>query len=581
MRNIYNHLRQDKGNTYFWIKLLISMFILEIWFVDSEWFLAESNNYIAIALMVSLLTTMIYGIIFKNQNKITTFIFSFLMIDVVNVLVLLSPIYHRHFLYDLISVMLLGSMVFLISSKQKKITITIYGTILLINVLIQSKQMTNQHSIKLFVSSFAFPVLCFIVFQIISEWLISSEKAIVSLKEDKKKLLLKQSKLDKEIKLSSQRLDYLSKDLRKKSFEIQNILNLTGQFGENTDSEKIISSFMLTLIGQLGCSHALYLGLSQPTSTFYSILDTKGVHDEKLKTFRIYKDSFIIQLLKSSREPLLVNNIPQSQLYRDEVELLSHFSKDLICPITSRNKIVGMFIIGEKLNGNNFSREDMNLVSILTNQASFILEQSKVSEEIYDFYNKTVRALLRTQEIKDAYSKGHATRTAQYVRAIGSSMGIVNDGLRNLTYGTILHDIGKIVTKDEFLTYDKKFNGNDSEIKKKILDHTLVGASILKSVGFIEPVVDMALHHHEWYNGEGYPHQLNSDQISIESRILTVCNAYDAMVNDKPYRKSMNKEMAMDQLHIMAGTQFDPDIVEIFINEVNSNPNLIKLSTRH
>jgi putative nucleotidyltransferase with HDIG domain len=277
----------------------------------------------------------------------------------------------------------------------------------------------------------------------------------------------------------------------------------------------------------------------------------------------------------------MVSKIPQSQLYRDEKELLNMFIEDLICPISSRSKIIGLFIIGKKLTGSIFTREDMNLVSILTNQAAFILEQSKISEEIYDFYNKTVRTLLRAQEVKDAYSKGHATRTAQYVRAVGISMGLSNDELRNLTYGTILHDIGKIVTKDEILAYDKKFNGNDHEIKKQILDHTIVGASILKSVGFIEPVVDMALHHHEWFNGEGYPHQLQGTQISTESRILAVCNAYDAMMHDKPYRKSLNREIAIEQLNQMAGSQFDPEIVEVFTGEVNSNPNIIDLSKRH
>jgi len=240
-----------------------------------------------------------------------------------------------------------------------------------------------------------------------------------------------------------------------------------------------------------------------------------------------------------------------------------------------------MFILGKKLTGSNFTQEDMNLVSILTNQAAFILEQSKLSEEIYDFYNKTVKTLLRAQEIKDAYSKGHAIRTSQYVRAVATNMGFSYEELRNLTYGTILHDIGKIVTKDEILSYDKKFNGNDAEIKKQILDHTIVGGSILKSVGFIEPVVDLALHHHEWFNGEGYPHQLSGEEISKESRILSVCNAYDAMINDKPYRKSLNKEWAQNQLQKMAGSQFDPEVVNIFLDEVNSNQNLKKLSIRH
>ena len=117
------------------------------------------------------------------------------------------------------------------------------------------------------------------------------------------------------------------------------------------------------------------------------------MHNDRIKNIRIYKESFLIQLLKSTREPVLVKNIPQQQLYKDEKELLALFTEDLVSPITSRNKLIGMFIVGKKLNDQIFTREDINLVSILTNQAAFILEQSKISEEIYDFYNKTVRGM--------------------------------------------------------------------------------------------------------------------------------------------------------------------------------------------
>lgn len=581
MKEFYKNINFVKANIYFWAKICLSFFVLSIWLIDSNLFTAASNIYIATALIVSLLSTILFGIIFKNQKRSNDIITLFAVLDIFIILICLFPFYSSHFLYNMITFIMLSSVAFLIKPKQKTILIALYFTLLILVVALQLKEYTISEASSFVLSVIIFPIMCLIIFQFIANWLEASEQKIGKLELEKNLLLAKQNKLDKEIKLSSQRLDYLSKDLRKKSFEIQNILSLTDQLGESTDSQKIISSFLLTMVGQLGSSHALYLGLANPSSTYYSILDEKGVHNDRINDIRIYKDSFLIQLLKSSREPILVSKIPQAQLYRDEKELLNLFNEDLISPISTKNKIVGMFIIGKKLTGGIFTREDMNLVSILTNQAAFILEQSKVSEEIYDFYNKTVRTLLRAQEIKDAYSKGHAIRTAQYVRAIGINLGISNEELRNLTYGTILHDIGKIVTKDEILAYNKKFNGNDTEIKKKILDHTIVGASILKSVGFTETVVDMALHHHEWFNGQGYPHNLNGDQISKESRILSVCNAYDAMLNDKPYRKSLNKEWAMEQLQKMAGSQFDPDVVNVFLSEVDTNPNLIKLSNRH
>jgi len=330
MKIFYNQLKSDKGNSYFWVKIILSIFILALWFIDSSWFTEESNVFIASSVMISLLTTMIYGIIFKNQNKLNIIIFSFLTIDVVISLILLFPFYQTHFLYNLITLTLLASIMFLVTSNQKWILVSVYTSVLMLVVVLQAEKMVIAEASVFTLSTFAFPAMCIFIFHVVSKWLSASEMMIGKLEVDKKKLLLQQNKLDKEIKLSGQRLEYLSKDLRKKSFEIQNILNLTDQLGESTDSQKIISSFLLTMVGQLGSSHALYIGMSSPSSTYYSVLDKKGVHDERIDNMRIYKDSFLIQLLKSSREPLLVNNIPQNQLYRDEKELLDLFHEDLM-----------------------------------------------------------------------------------------------------------------------------------------------------------------------------------------------------------------------------------------------------------
>jgi len=162
------------------------------------------------------------------------------------------------------------------------------------------------------------------------------------------------------------------------------------------------------MVGQLGSTHAVYLGAGSTGKHYYSVVDQKGIHDKRVEEFRIYKDSFLIQILKATREPLLIKNIPREQLYKDEQELLSYFSNDLLSPIQVRNKIIGLFVIGSKISGAEFTKDDLNLIGILTNQAAFILEQANINNEIYDFYYKTVRVLLRSLEAKYTYAKGHA-----------------------------------------------------------------------------------------------------------------------------------------------------------------------------
>ena len=184
-------------------------------------------------------------------------------------------------------------------------------------------------------------------------------------------------------------------------------------------------------------------------------------------------------------------------------------------------------------------------------------------------------------EIKYTYSKGHALRTAQYVHALARRVGYGTNGqLKSLTYGTILHDIGKIAIRDDILHFNGSFNGTNLTIKNQILEHTLIGASILKSVNFDDEMVNLALHHHEWFNGQGFPNGLRGEEISLGVRILSVCNAYDALLSDKPHRKSLGEEWAVEQLRSGSEVQFDPELVREFLKELTANPQLRKLNHR-
>jgi len=566
---------------YFWVKMFFTAIVFLLWVIDSDMFYEKSSVHIAIAMIISALTLVLYGIIFKNEFNIRTTLLIFLSIDILVLLFLILPVFYTNILFSLFSIVLFAAVVFLLEQRDKVIILSAYLVLSFISTYINSDNFEGSRAGSVFFYLVIFSVVSYLIFHIILHKFKQYEARVQELEKEKQKLELRHKRLDKEIKLSSQRLEFMNRDLRKKSFEIQNILTLTDQLGDKTDSKGIISSFLLTMVGQLGSSHALYLGKNNSNSSYYRVLEQKGIHDEHIKNLRIYNDSFFIQLLKSTKDPVLIKNIPLNQLYKDEQELLKLFHNDLISPIKVRNNIIGMFIIGEKITGDIFTREDSNLVSIITNQAAFILEQSKANDEIYEFYNKTMKTIVRAQELKDVYSKGHAIRTAHYVQSLGIKLGISNDELRNMIYGTLLHDVGKIAVKDEILMYNKKIGNENADVKKKILEHTLMGGSILKSVGFDTQLVDMALHHHEWFNGNGFPHNLKKTQISLGSRILSVCNAFDAMLMDKPYRKSFEKEWTIDQIKKMSGHQFDPEIVTVFVDEIDSNPKFIKIPNRH
>ena len=233
-------------------------------------------------------------------------------------------------------------------------------------------------------------------------------------------------------------------------------------------------------------------------------------------------------------------------------------------------------IVGHKVSLARFEKEDLNLIAILANQMSFVLEQTQMTYEYQDFYAKTLRAMLRSLEAKYIYAKGHNVRTANYVNIMARKMGLPNKEIRDFSYGSLMHDIGKIAVKDEYLLSKDILSENETDLKEKILEHTVEGSKILKAAGFNQTITDMALHHHEFYNGGGFPHKIGYEDIPLGTKILAVCNAYDAMTSDRPHRKALHEATAKEYLQYYSGNQFDPELVKLFLNEISENKEMQK-----
>lgn len=382
--------------------------------------------------------------------------------------------------------------------------------------------------------------------------------------------------LRKNYLLKNELVTSLHNDVRRKNIEIKNILTLSDQLNVNVDPLRAIESFLLTVMGQLGSGHALIFTQRNLGDGFYSVYALRGMPRRRIENHRIYLNSNLLEYLLAFKHPIKVGSIPRENLYSDEIKFLNLFKNDLFCPIMIKGEIAGIFIIGQKLSGKNFTMEDHNLVAIIANQAAFVMEQSQVSSEFQDIYFKTIKAMMKALEAKYVFARGHNTRTANYASITARSMGMSHSVIKDLTYGTLLHDVGKIAIRDKYLLDPKVFHENETIVKKKILEHTLKGATILKSAGFDDNIVELALRHHESYEGSGYPHGLGGSDLSTSVRILSVCNTYDAMTSDKPYRKALSPKTAKEYITYQANRKFDPTVVKAFLNELNHNKEMQK-----
>lgn len=171
---------------------------------------------------------------------------------------------------------------------------------------------------------------------------------------------------------------------------------------------------------------------------------------------------------------------------------------------------------------------------------------------------QTMDTFISFIDAKDPYTHGHSERVAEYTRKIATHMGLDKEIVRNYYYIALMHDCGKISVPDSIL---KKPDKLTKEERTVIESHTKIGANILKEFTAIPGIQDGALHHHERYDGNGYPDKLKGEEISLVARILCVADAFDAMNSDRCYRKRLPQEKILKELDENAGKQFDPEVV--------------------
>jgi len=181
-------------------------------------------------------------------------------------------------------------------------------------------------------------------------------------------------------------------------------------------------------------------------------------------------------------------------------------------------------------------------------------------------YLDTIRALAAAIDAKDPYTKGHSERVAETSVALAQELNLSDRDIEDMEYTALLHDIGKIGIADNIL--GKNSSLTDEEFDK-IKEHTVMGAKIIEPVDFLKNSYEAIYHHHEKYNGAGYPDGLKEKDIPLSARIIAVADAYDAMGSDRPYRKKLSKDKILNELNDQSGKQFDPEIVKALISVID------------
>ncbi|MHB1167624.1 MAG: HD domain-containing phosphohydrolase, partial [Carboxydocellales bacterium] len=327
----------------------------------------------------------------------------------------------------------------------------------------------------------------------------------------------------------------------------------------------------------VGAAAVLLGGMYSAEKCLIALFDEKG---RKLKIQGIYG---LVKVPVGS-ELDLRENIIQQVVFRNETVNLGLGSSDimrkflgesfsnLLCvPLCSKSKNLGFICLINKhteLTGElvDFDDEDELLLRSLADHVGVSLE-NKLLYEVQDTnFLTTIRAMVNALDARDPFTKGHSDQVARYALLIGKELNFTEQELENLHYAGLLHDIGKIGVAESIL--HKPTNLTPEEYSQMKL-HTYFGQQILRPVSFFQKLLPAIYHHHERWDGQGYPDGLKEDDIPLEARILSVADTFDAIVTQRVYRKGREKEMAMHELIKCTGRQFDPRIVDAFLTAMD------------
>lgn len=203
------------------------------------------------------------------------------------------------------------------------------------------------------------------------------------------------------------------------------------------------------------------------------------------------------------------------------------------------------------------SIEQMRLIKEINSKLQDTYEQLEKS------YMESIEVLRQTVDAKDPYTRGHSDRVSEYSVLIGKYMGLDEESIKTLRVGGLFHDIGKIGVPDHILLKPGKLTDDEySEIK----NHPSIGAHILSTATIFSNLIPIVKHHHERYDGRGYPSRLAGNAIPFLARIAAVADTYDAMTSKRPYRDALPLDVVIEEIRKNSGTQFDPEIAHVFLD---------------
>jgi len=279
-----------------------------------------------------------------------------------------------------------------------------------------------------------------------------------------------------------------------------------------------------------------------------------------------------VDFITQNRKPLLLY-MGREHLLAGEVDVLEYkpsifpemfpFEKEMVLfPLRIQDTMLGLILISKRAAEEGFARSDIQVLSIIANQASVALHNSRLMKDLERGYLNTLLSLNLVLEAKHPYTRGHTQRVTQYSLMIARAMNLSEGDLRTIRDGATLHDIGKVGVSETILNKKGKLTDEEMQLVRK---HPIIGDEIISPIRFLSHTRPIIRHHHERIDGKGWPDGVDGRNLPFVVRLVSVTDAFDAMTSLRAYRQPLTYERICEEMVQNSGTQFDQDVVEVLL----------------